>query len=774
MIKKQASKQEINIQNNTGTINIYNTPESEENKEQKKISMAAVDKYSSPLTASITLTPWGDKYHRVSFLLRNDLIGQVLQRNYIVFNEKTAAKEFYDKLVGDMESFKKQAEVDRKHNVLIVADIWDLMTKYEKKYSVIEPPESGDLTIRTDVPEVHHYFQGAKPYGLVFHDIEKHFPSHEGIVKSASKPADWSYNIEKLSEYKPDILSEIKNINSIFAETGKAMNRVADRIVSEPTPENLRELASACISNCLDTKMGKDTKTKILLALKPLLRLRDNDSINKWSESNTSTLLKISESLKRMAVDYSSTGYKKITQDDYDVFIFDADQTLWEGDPAYKFESPISVDGDIARDTEGHELRLKDGVRDMLAGLVMKEKRVGLVSHSEKEGVDFQDQPVILLLKKFNILKYFNEMVVVAQDFPKSIFIPSEDRVLFIDDEIDNLIDVVDHTNADGALPQNTIYSPATVEESIKLTGTVLVKNELKYGQDFIPLIVRAEPEEFILKRRDQAYWEEKEREILDQFWYPSDKIKEEEFQNFLDNMVNNGIRSNTMLEIADDVDSIPMFASNLNILIKLTDTGRQKLSPNSYTEAGRPRIKSKEIPDKPKGNGKYQLDHKKPRWKGGTDTKDNLQWIDEKKHKEKTKDEGSYEYGGKDRHKKLKNKGKEEYSKYQSDTGKAKVEKERKELGEKAFSEKQRERAKKRWKKSDAQQWYKISDLNKEEQHEELIKISNILKNTDQEGALNFVSLFNVLSEVYGAERGAEIFHELARQERERKCRFY
>ena len=70
------SKQEINIQNNTGTINIYNSPESKNGEEERKISMAAVDKYSSPLTASISLTPWGNKNHRVSFLLRNDLFYQ--------------------------------------------------------------------------------------------------------------------------------------------------------------------------------------------------------------------------------------------------------------------------------------------------------------------------------------------------------------------------------------------------------------------------------------------------------------------------------------------------------------------------------------------------------------------------------------------------------------------------------------------------------------------------------------------------------------------------
>jgi hypothetical protein len=405
----------------------------------------------------------------------------------------------------------------------------------------------------------------------------------------------------------------------------------------------------------------------------------------------------------------------------------------------------------------------------MLAGLTMKEKRIGLISHSEKEGMDYQDQPVIKLLKGFGILKYFNEMIVIAKELPKSMFIPNEKRILFVDDDVENLFDVVENTEADGALPENIVYNPKSIEESVEKTGTVLVKDLLKYEEDFMPLYVMAEPEQTFFKRKDETYWEEKERDILDQFWYSSDNIKQEDFQIFLEEMKNNGIGSDSVLETIQNESVGPMFSSGINVMIKLTDSGRKKITANSFIEAGRPRIKSKEIPKKPNGKKKYELDHKKPRWKGGKDTKDNLHWVEKDKHKEKTKNEGSYEYGGVDRHKKLKSKGKENYTEYQRNTGKAKVQKEREEIGEKAFSEKQRERAKKRWKKSNNDNWYKISEIEALSNFQQFVKESNIGQNTDSEGVRIFGSIFNLLNKTYGIDKAIEIFQLLAKKEGEK-----
>ena len=109
--------------------------------------------------------------------------------------------------------------------------------------------------------------------------------------------------------------------------------------------------------------------------------------------------------------------------------------------------------------------------------------------------------------------------------------------------------------------------------------------------------------------------------------------------------------------------------------------------------------VKEKNRPEKPKDGKDYELDHKNPRWRGGNDSKENLQWVDKDKHKNKTKDEGSFQEGGNKRHRKLKE-NKDEYKEYQKGCGEKRQEKLRKELGEKGYSKQQSEIAKKRWNK--------------------------------------------------------------------------
>jgi len=687
------SKQEINIQNNSGTINIYNT-ENEEDKENKKISMAAVDKYSSPLTADIMLSPWGENLYRVSFLLKNDLIGQVLQRNYITFKTKESAKEFFTNLASDIDGFKKQAELGRKHSVLIVADIWNLMQNYEKKYSVINQPESLDLRKRYNSDSSHENFVDAKPYGLVFHDVENHFHQHEGIVKKAGKESNWDYEIENLPEHNINVVSEINSYNKYLSEIGREMLDCSIGLTENVNEEKLKIAAQLALPRYSDIDISKNQKTKILLALKSIFN--SNVNIDNWILLNNNIIERISETLGEMGMNYYASKYKKITQDDYDVFIFDADKTLWDGEKAYEMNSPFTFEENTVTDSNGKKIVLKDGVRSMLAGLFYKDKKIGLISHSEKSGVQYQDQPVIQILKGFNILGYFKEMIVIAHDFPKSMFIPNEKRVLFVDDDIRNIIDVTDNTNADATLPEDVVYNPNNLEENIVNEESVKVSSILEHVKDFIPLYVYANPH---LLKKDDKYWEQKEKDVLDEYWYSSEEIDTGEFQQFLETMVSNGIQENTTLEPVNR--SIPPTTSSLSVLLKLTESGKKKVISSYSKISGRPRIKAKEIPDKPKGKGHYELDHKIPRWKKGTDTKENLEWVKKDKHKKKTKEEGSYEYGGKDRHKRLKKeKGKEGYSDYQSETAKTKIKKEREELGERAFSEKQRERAKKRWSK--------------------------------------------------------------------------
>ena len=86
-------------------------------------------------------------------------------------------------------------------------------------------------------------------------------------------------------------------------------------------------------------------------------------------------------------------------------------------------------------------------------------------------------------------------------------------------------------------------------------------------------------------------------------------------------------------------------------------------------TSKKREYIPKDQQPEKPKGKGKMVLDHKKPLWKGGDDNKENLKWVPEEQHKEKTKQEGSYAEGGDKKQRHLKNDG--DFTKYQKDCGK-------------------------------------------------------------------------------------------------------
>ena len=95
--------QNINIERveSGGVVNIYGT-EDKKQKNKESITMAAVDKYSTPLRAEIELSPWGKKMYRVSFLLYNDLISQVLQQNYLTYKSEEKAKEVFTELIDLM------------------------------------------------------------------------------------------------------------------------------------------------------------------------------------------------------------------------------------------------------------------------------------------------------------------------------------------------------------------------------------------------------------------------------------------------------------------------------------------------------------------------------------------------------------------------------------------------------------------------------------------------------------------------------------------------
>lgn len=622
--------QSINIEKveSGATVNIYN--QSDDKKRNKEtITMAAIDKYSTPLRAEVEITPWGKTHHRVAFLLKNDLIGQVMQQNYLTYNSEKKAREIYEEIIDTLNGFKKEAEEKLIHSAILVPQIWHKMATFESELS--DPPVSKDLSYRYTNPEIHDNFMGAKPEGLVFHEVQKHFPDHAGIVKTASKGIEkeskikhmpngkWrvtdSTGTKNLGEsdteegakkrlreveyfkhkgnqdwYKINKQSKLKKVKlfsnnySIIFDKKLQLENQSNDILNSTTnidlsikegrinPNKILELIEFSDK---DTKNDRNIKRECILSISQLLKTKETPAAAWWIEENPNKIEHIINS-------FIGTAFNKLAEsndivlDNFDLLIFDADRTIWDDAIAMLMDPPFEkISEDEIKDKNGEIIKLKPGVKELLLDLRRIGKDIGMISKSEKENVPFEDQPILQLLKLFDIFPMFNEMIVIARHLPKSIFVPENKRVLFIDDDIKNIRDIIKNTDA------KTLNDIEEVKEKIDKTAG-------KTGTCSL--------------------------------------------------------------------------------------CGRQ--------------------------NVKLQDDHRKPKWKGGDDKdKKNRQLICEKCHKEKTRNEGSFEEGGKDRHRKLrKNKTENGYMQYQTDAGKAKIQKERTEIGENAFRQNQRERALKRW----------------------------------------------------------------------------
>jgi len=622
--------QSINIEKveSGATVNIYNQTGSSK-KDKETITIAAIDKYSTPLRAEIELTPWGKKHHRVAFLLKNDLIGQVMQQNYLTYDSEKKAREIYSEIIDTLNGFKKEAEEKLIHSAILVPQIWHKMATFESQLP--DPPVSKDLGYRYTNPEIHDKFMGAKPEGLVFHDVQNHFPEHAGIIKTANKikkeskikhmpNGKWrvtdSTGTKNLGEsdteegakkrlreveyfkhkgeqnwYKLNKQSKLKKVK-LFSNTYSYINNKklqlenqSNNILNSATNINLSIREGRINPNKIlkliqfsdqDTKNDRDIKRECILSLSQLLKTKETPAAIWWIKENSNKVENIIDSFIGVAFDKLAKS-DDLVMENFDLLIFDADRTIWDDAIAMLMEPPYEkISEDEIKDKNGEIIKLKPGVKELLINLRRMGKDIGMISKSEKENVNFEDQPVLQLLKLFDIFPLFNETIVISRYLPKSIFIPEDKRVLFIDDDIKNLKDILENTNA------KATDSIENIKENIEKTAT-------KIGTCSI--------------------------------------------------------------------------------------CGRQ--------------------------NVKLQDDHKTPKWKGGNDKdKKNRQLICEKCHKEKTRSEGSFEEGGKDRHRKLrKNKTEQNYIQYQTDAGKAKIKKERTEMGENAFRQKQKERANKRWK---------------------------------------------------------------------------
>ena len=821
-------QQNINIEHveKGGVVNIYNQAE-EQSKTKETVTIAAIDKYSTPLVADIERTPWGKTMYRISFLMKNALIGQVLQQNYLTFKSEEKAEEYYKKIVAMIKQYKKKAEEELIHSAILVPQIWHEMEVLEKE-SDLNQPEASDLSYRFDNPEIHGDFMGATPRGLLLHPVENHFPEHEGIIKKASNNGNWYKKIG--GKRKENTIFEPSRalvlLDKSFQNTVAAFDEIDQKLSNGEF--DLGKFANKMLPKISDSPHVKNIKRKSLLHIRPVFKAADK---KQWIEKNAKKIKEAVDFVGESLL-WDDSAKKKINIDHYDLFIFDADNTIWDGDvPAAAMESPFKkIDEDTIEDSQGQEIFLRENIREILLKLKDLGRDIGLISKSEKPDVDYQDQPVIQLLKGFGILDLFNEMVVVDHDIPKSAFIPQGRRTVFIDDEIDNLRDVEENTDADVVQPKPVAsnseklifaqdFNPIDLKMSDGYEEINVSDYQLKDDDELLLMIEEGEwdsvhefVDNLLTNGMDLQKNKEKQEKKKDKFigairikltkkgmkkiadsekvnWYKESFINKFSENKIVDGILYN-VGENRFQENINVTVPIPLidelwkkdqlyigpedegmgnrrqgvkdflttgkginpsyiyfdperesvsFGDGRHTFSTIREMGKSRIlvemSPNNadelfeymarkedpqedpnydpehddasvtakkndwYKISKRDYIPRSETPDKPNDGKEYELDHKKPLRDGGKNKKENLQWIPKDKHKKKSQDSGDFEYGGKDRHKKLK-KNPKSYNEYQKGCGEAKQKKDREELGEAGYSKKQKEVAESRWNK--------------------------------------------------------------------------
>lgn len=186
--------------------------------------------------------------------------------------------------------------------------------------------------------------------------------------------------------------------------------------------------------------------------------------------------------------------------DRYRTIIFDLDKTLWQattpnGDSigAYETTSPYSLkDSRTIVDIKGNVIELQEGVREMLALLNENDKNLGIMSRGEKLldvnmrlSAPFEAQPSTQLLKKFDIYKYFNYVIIYKAFAEKIQYVRPSGLTLFIDDDRQWIDQVKQRDDIDvlwrGAFStwQSLIEPP---KQDQKLSWRLLTRTAIKPG----------------------------------------------------------------------------------------------------------------------------------------------------------------------------------------------------------------------------------------------------------------------------------------------------
>tara|TARA_Y100001937_G_C7047868_1_gene297703 strand:+ start:446 stop:940 length:495 start_codon:yes stop_codon:yes gene_type:complete len=101
--------------------------------------------------------------------------------------------------------------------------------------------------------------------------------------------------------------------------------------------------------------------------------------------------------------------------EDYDIFMFDLDRTVFDtysksGEPIWAkqmIKPLVQIGNNIIKDDCESNCYLQPGVRSVLKYLYSKDKKVGFISRGGVYDVEYNEQPSVLLLRKFGVYKYF-------------------------------------------------------------------------------------------------------------------------------------------------------------------------------------------------------------------------------------------------------------------------------------------------------------------------------------------------------------------------------
>lgn len=669
--------QTINIEKiqSGATVNIFNNSDKED-LNKKSISFSAIDKYSSPLSAELVLSDWSNKgMKKISFRLQNDLLSQVIESNNLVLKNEKEARRVFDKIVYILEELKKESEAKLIHSAILTPRIRSIISQIEQDESCLEKPESNDILMR--FKHENALTNLGIPEGLLTYD-PNHFPSHEGIVKSASLSSGF------LKIASPAAKSSMETFNSILE---KWSNKEFD------TESYLK--AMAITAN--DSREERNIKRASLSRIRPLFASNDNS----WAIRNAEKIEESIDDLGKVTL-IKSEESRVVDFNSYDTFIFDADKTIWECEvPAGKTLSPYKKIDDMVEDSNGNKFKLRDGIEKIIKILFKAEKELGVVSRSEKKDEDrYEKQPIVLILKEFDLLKYFHKMIVAAADLPKSVFMPSDDRTIFIDDELENLEEVEEHSDADVINAEDLDLEE--IARDIFGEDKPIEVIELKDGETPEDFKGWAKEDEVVAILGDRLMIKAKKNSVIKTASLTDEFGEEITIQKALD-LRRKAAEDEKMSRVpAEGLISLCSFGENWYKTAKEIGENCIEDEEEIVCEADGVmnwyKIARTGVCAKCGKHGKVEHDHKLPAHRGGSDSDKNFQWLCPACHLKKSRGEGSLSDGGNDRINQLKHDKNKSFSTYQKETGEARVATERAEIGEKAFSKLQSERSLARW----------------------------------------------------------------------------